>query len=101
MELEVFPQNMDWNNIAIKDFAKAPAMFGGINDRMAGIPFNEASEEDAKKAHAFISKFVDEHYGKKAIVPIDVDYYFNNESDKNFYEALPASEAWIEDGELG
>ena len=33
-------------------------MFGGINDRMAGIPFYDF--EDAKKAHAFISKFVDD-----------------------------------------
>ena len=57
----------------------------------------DTSEADAKKAHAFIAKFADEHYGRKAIVPIDVDYYFNTESQKNFFEALPASEAWIEE----
>jgi hypothetical protein len=93
-----FPQNIDWNDINIEDGAKAAAMFAGFDNLLAALSFDENVEADAKKAHAFIAKFADEHYGRKAIVPIEVDYYFNTESQKNFFEALPASEAWIEDG---
>ena len=89
----------------IEDFAaggddqlKANNQVGGMFPNLANFEFDAVAVQDAKKVHAFISQFTDEFYGRKALVPMDVDYYFNQESASNIFEALPASEAWVESG---
>jgi len=69
---------------------------GGMFPNLANFAFESTNVQDAKKIHAFISAFADEYYGKKALVPLGVAYYFNKESQANFFQALPASEAWVE-----
>lgn len=69
---------------------------GGMMPNLGNFEFNASNVQDAKKIHAFISQFADEYYGKKALVPLGVDWYLNGESMTNFFEALPVSEAWVE-----
>jgi hypothetical protein len=71
---------------------------GGMMPNLGNFEFNASNVQDAKKIHAFISQFADEYYGKKALVPLGADWYFNIESQTNFFEALPVSEAWVEAG---
>lgn len=77
---------------------KANNQVGGMFPNLANFSFDAANVQDAKKIHAFVSQFADEYYGKKALVPLGVSYYFNSESQTNFFQALPASEAWVEAG---
>ena len=106
LNLRPFFPDGDWN-VAIEDQAKAALLINGIDNILSGIMYSEASENDAKAVHAFVSKFADEFYGRKVLVPVGepaksagpVNYYFNQESQKYFYQAMPGSEAWIEDGD--
>ena len=78
--------------------ARGNGQLGAMMPQLGNFEFNANEVADAKKVHAFISKFADEYYGRKALVPLGVSYYFNNESQTNFFQALPVSEAWVEDG---
>lgn len=93
------------NPINLKSFssgadnpAKANIQFGGVMTALGNFSYLFSKDQDAKKIHGFISKFAEEFYGRKALVPVSVDYYYNLESRTNFFEALPASEAWVENG---
>jgi len=80
------------------DKLKANQQVGAMMANLGNFSFTGDNIQDAKKIHAFISKFSDEYYGKKALVPLGVSYYFNSESQTNFFQALPVSEAWVEAG---
>lgn len=69
---------------------------GGFDFNPPGNP--NLLQSDINKVHTFIQSFANEYYGKKVLIETDAETYYNTEAKKNYYSALPAGEAWIEDG---